>query len=83
MARKLGKPVLVLRGDRDYQVGAEDMDLWRKGLAGAPGAEVVVLPGLNHLFIAGEGKPGPAEYDTPGHVDARVIDKVAAFVAPR
>jgi dienelactone hydrolase len=83
MARKLGRPVLVLRGDRDYQVGAEDMDLWRKGLAGAPGAEVVVLPGLNHLFIAGEGKPGPAEYDTPGHVDARVIDKVAAFVAPR
>lgn len=83
MAKKLGKPVLVLRGDRDYQVGAEDVDIWRKGLAGAPGVDIVTLPGLNHLFIAGEGKPGPAEYDTPSHVDARVIDKVAAFVAPR
>lgn len=28
------------------------------------------------------GKPGPSEYDKPAHVDARVIDKLAAFIAP-
>lgn len=78
-ARKLARPILVLRGERDYQVGDEDLAIWRKGLANAPGAKIVSLPGLNHLFIEGSGKPGPGEYDTPGHVDARVIDALAAF----
>lgn len=82
MARKLGAPVLVLRGDRDYQVLEVDVDAWRNGLAGMPGVEVVTLPGLNHLFIAGAGKPGPAEYEKPGHVDVRVVDRLAAFITP-
>src|SRR5207253_2792158 len=40
MAKKLGKPVLILRGDRDYQVSEEDMETWRKGLAGVPHVEI-------------------------------------------
>ena len=82
MAKKLGKPVLVMRGDRDFQVAQADFDAWKKGLAGTPNVEFVVIPGLSHLFIAGEGKPSPSEYDKPGHVDARVIDKLASFIAP-
>ena len=82
-AKKLGKPVLILRGDRDFQVLEEDIETWRKGLAGLKGVEIVTLPGLNHLFIAGEGKPGPAEYQKPGHVDGRVIDKLAGFLGSR
>jgi dienelactone hydrolase len=79
-AAALGTPVLVLHGDRDYQVTAEDLDIWRRGLARAPRAEVATLPGDNHLFIRGSGPPGPAEYKLPGHVDDRVIDRVIAFV---
>jgi len=82
MAKKLGTPVLVLRGDRDYQVIGEDVAAWQKGLAGVPKVDIVTLNGLNHLFIAGSGKPGPSEYEKPGHVDVRVIDKLAAFIAP-
>ncbi|MGE5177895.1 MAG: alpha/beta fold hydrolase [Bacteroidota bacterium] len=81
MARKLGKPILILRGERDYQVEDVDVEAWRKALGGAPNVEIVTLPALNHLFIAGTGKPGPSEYETPGHVDRVVIDKVAAFVS--
>jgi pimeloyl-ACP methyl ester carboxylesterase len=80
-ARKLGRPVLVLRGDRDFQVGEEDIAIWKKGLDGMPQIRFVALPGLNHLFISGTGKPGPSEYETPGHVDAGVIDALAAFIA--
>jgi dienelactone hydrolase len=82
MAKKLGKPILVMRGDRDFQVGAEDLAAWRKGLAGVPDVEIVTIPSLSHLFIAGEGKPGPAEYEKPSHVDAKVIDRIATFIAP-
>ncbi len=82
MARKLGKPLLVIRGDRDFQVIAEDVEAWKKGLAGVPNVEIVILPGDNHLFVPGSGTPGPAEYEQPGHVDLKLIEKVAAFMAP-
>ncbi|WP_223785441.1 S9 family peptidase [Myxococcus sp. AS-1-15] len=78
MARKLARPPLILRGERDYQVTEEDLAVWKKGL---PQAEVVTIPGSNHLFIQGTGKPGPAEYQTPGHVDARVVDRLSAFIS--
>ncbi|AKF85217.1 hypothetical protein MFUL124B02_10540 [Myxococcus fulvus 124B02] len=77
MATKLARPPLILRGERDYQVTEEDVAVWKKGL---PRAEVVTIPGANHLFIQGTGKPHPAEYQTPGNVDARVIDTLSAFI---
>ncbi|MCP3065565.1 alpha/beta fold hydrolase [Myxococcus sp. K38C18041901] len=80
MAKKLARPPLILRGERDYQVVEEDLAVWRKGL---PSAGVVTIPGSNHLFIQGTGKPNPAEYQRPGHVDARVVDQVSAFIAGR
>lgn len=81
MAKKLQRPILILRGSRDYQVTDEDVEAWRRGLAGIAKVEILTMPDLNHLFIAGTGKPGPAEYNTPGHVDVKVIDKLAAFIA--
>lgn len=65
----------------ELQVIEEDVEAWRKGLASVPNVEIVTMTGLNHLFILGSGKPGPAEYDTPGHVDGRVIDRLAAFIS--
>jgi pimeloyl-ACP methyl ester carboxylesterase len=82
-AKKLGKPTLILRGDRDYQVIEEDVEAWREGLAGQPNVEIVAVAGANHLFVPGKGKPGPAEYEVPGHVDGRVIEKLASFIAAR
>jgi uncharacterized protein len=37
-------------------------------------------PKLNHLFLEGEGESLPAEYSTPGHIPAYVLDDIAAFV---
>ena len=42
--------------------------------------EIRPYPALNHLFIAGAGAPRPSEYEAPGHVEAAVVDDVAAFV---
>jgi dienelactone hydrolase len=80
-ARKLGRPVLVLHGERDFQIVDEDIAVWKKRLDGVKDVRFVSLPGLNHLFIEGTGKPGPAEYETPGHVDPRVIDELARFIS--
>jgi len=84
-ARSLGKPILILQGERDYQVSMADFAGWRKALGRRPGVVLKSYPALNHLFAAGEGRSTPAEYEKPGHVAGEVIDDIAAFVkkAPR
>ncbi|HWN58644.1 MAG TPA: alpha/beta fold hydrolase [Methylomirabilota bacterium] len=81
IARSLDVPILILHGGRDYQVIDEDIQHWQDGLKGAPRVKVETFPTLNHLFIAGQGKPNPSEYDTPGHIDQAVIGAIADFVA--
>ena len=47
---------------------------------------VVRYPALNHLFIAGSGVPGPADYSMAGVVDVRAVEDLAAWIgriAPR
>lgn len=79
-ARKLSVPVMVLVGDRDPQVSADEFNLWKSGFKDQKGAVTKTYPGLNHSFVAGQGKSTEAEYRKPGHADAAVIDDIAGFV---
>jgi fermentation-respiration switch protein FrsA (DUF1100 family) len=79
-ARSLGRPILVLQGERDYQVTMNDFAGWKKALFGRRYARLKSYPKLNHFFVAGEGRSGPAEFKKPGHVASNVIDDIAAFV---
>src|ERR1017187_9009183 len=79
-ARSLGRPLLILQGERDYQVSMADFAGWKKELGGRPGVALKSHPTLNHLFAAGEGRSTPAEYEKPGHVAAEVVEDIAAFV---
>jgi len=79
-ARSLGRPLLILQGERDYQVSMADFAGWKKELGGRPGVALKSYPTLNHLFAAGEGRSTPAEYEKPGHVAAEVVEDIAAFV---
>ncbi len=79
-AHKLKIPILILQGERDYQVSMEDFNLWQKALTNNKNARFKSYPKLNHLFMEGEGKSVPAEYDTPGHVAEYVIDDIARWV---
>jgi uncharacterized protein len=83
IARTLGVPILILHGARDYQVIDQDIDVWQKGLKGVARVKFEELPKLNHLFIAGEGTPGPDEYNTLGHVDIAVIEAITSFINSR
>ncbi|WP_237078153.1 alpha/beta hydrolase family protein [Myxococcus xanthus] len=80
MARKLQRPILIMQGERDYQSTEEDLATWRRGLAQVDRVDVVRIPGSNHMFIHGEGRSGPAEYMIPGHVDARVVERLCSFL---
>jgi dienelactone hydrolase len=79
-ARSLKQPMLILQGQRDYQVTQADFDGWKTGLKSRPEVAFKLYPKLNHLFIAGQGKSTPSEYDKPGHVAETVIDDIAGWV---
>ena len=80
VAAGLSTPVLVLSGDRDYQVPAADYELWQKALAGKPNAKLKRFAGLNHLFMEGTGTPSPAEYQKESHVAESVVDEIAEWM---
>jgi dienelactone hydrolase len=79
-AQALAQPLSILQGERDYQVPMDNFAAWKRALAGRPNVTFKSYPGLNHLFIAGEGKPGPAEYQRPGHVAEAVVADIAAWI---
>jgi dienelactone hydrolase len=74
------QPILVLQGERDYQVTMEDLKGWKKLLMGRKNVQFKSYPRLNHLFMDGKGKAKPSEYEKAGHVDREVIDDIAAWV---
>lgn len=79
-ARALKCPMLILQGERDYQVTPADFALWKAALAGRADVTLASFPDLNHLFMTGRGKATPAEYQLPGHVAPEVVEKIAGWV---
>lgn len=80
VARTLPCRILVLQGERDYQVTSKDFERWKTVLAGKDGAAVRAYPSLNHLFVSGSGAPSPEEYEHAGHVDEAVVSDIAAWL---
>jgi fermentation-respiration switch protein FrsA (DUF1100 family) len=73
-------PLFIVQGERDYQATMEDFGIWKDALAGRANVQMKSYPDLNHLFISGEVKSTPTEYQTPGNVSAIIIQDVAAWI---
>jgi len=80
MARTINKPVLVLQGERDYQVTTTEFNLWRGAFGINDSWSFITYPLLNHLMIKGEGKSSPIEYLTQGNVDESVINDIENWI---
>jgi fermentation-respiration switch protein FrsA (DUF1100 family) len=78
--KKVKTPILILQGERDYQVTMKDFELWKSTLKNNNKATFISYPKLNHLFMSGEGISDPKEYLTKGNVDAAVIEDIYNFV---
>ncbi|MGD0580330.1 MAG: alpha/beta fold hydrolase [Bryobacteraceae bacterium] len=81
MAATLHVPLLILQGERDYQVSMVDFAKWKAALGGRKEDELKSYPALNHLFVEGSGKSTPSEYSQPGHVAAEAVGDIARWVA--
>jgi dienelactone hydrolase len=79
-AAQVKQPMLVLQGERDYQVTMEEFSRWKSALAGRTDVVFHSYASLNHLFVAGTGKSVPAEYNTPGHISEAVVRDIATWI---
>ena len=79
-AARLKMSMLILQGERDYQVTMEEFAKWKSALAAQRNVTFRSYPALNHLFIAGTGLSLPIEYDRPGHIAEEVIRDIATWV---
>lgn len=73
-------PMLILQGERDYQVTMEDFELWKSTLKNNKKASFISYPTLNHLFMNGENASEPKEYMIKGNVDEKVINDIYNFI---
>lgn len=79
-AATLTLPMLILQGERDYQVTLADLQGWRDALGKRANVTIKSYPTLNHLFQAGQGKSTPDEYGRAGHMPDFVFDDIAAWL---
>ncbi|WP_050754259.1 alpha/beta hydrolase family protein [Desulfitobacterium hafniense] len=79
------KPVLILQGDKDFQVTAEkDFALYQQICIGKPNVSFKLYSGLNHLFmksVYGRVKDFKKEYKVPQKVSAEVLADIAEWIA--
>ena len=75
--------MLILQGERDYQVTAADLQGWRDALHDRLNVTIKSYPTLNHLFLPGEGKSTPAEYERAGRIPEFVLDDIANWMKAR
>lgn len=78
--KRIEIPVLILHGDRDFQVPVENFYLWKEELKDKSQISFKIYKGLNHLFIFGEGKSTIEEYYKPGNVSQEVIEDIANWI---
>ncbi|MBK6519271.1 MAG: alpha/beta fold hydrolase [Polyangiaceae bacterium] len=70
----------VAQGGRDYQVTEVDFKAWQAALSGKKGSVFKLYPSLNHIFVTGNGKSVPDEYQQAGHVDEALVNDLAAWI---
>jgi uncharacterized protein len=80
VAASLPIPILILQGERDYQIPMSDFDAWKTALAKKKNATLQTFPNLNHMLVSGSGPSSPEEYLKPGHVDIGVINAIADWL---
>ncbi|MCU0498373.1 MAG: alpha/beta fold hydrolase [Anaerolineae bacterium] len=79
----LDLPMLILQGERDYQVTMEDFSLWSQLVGDRENATLKSYPDLQHTFMAlGDltRLSTPADYNEVGSVSVEVVDDIAAWV---
>lgn len=76
----LNTKILILQGERDYQVTMTNYNIWTRQFRRKESVTMKSYPLLNHLFLEGEGKSTPKEYEIRGNIPWYVIKDIIDWV---
>ncbi len=79
-AQSLQIPLLIVQGERDYQVTMTDFARWNETFYQTPSVMLKTYPSLNHFFIVGTGVPNNTEYLIEGHVAEEVVSDIVTWI---
>jgi uncharacterized protein len=82
-AQSLDLPMLILQGERDYQVTMADYELWQNALGSRDNVTFITYPTAQHLFMALgdlEGMGKPQDYSEQGFILPEVVNDIAEWV---
>ncbi|MEW6125877.1 MAG: alpha/beta fold hydrolase [Acidobacteriota bacterium] len=79
-AKNLKQPMLILQGEKDYQVTLKDFENWKAALGARKDVEFKSYAKLYHLFIETEEKAAPSNYAKEGNIAKYVIDDIVAWI---
>jgi dienelactone hydrolase len=74
------QPLLILQGERDYNVTMDAFGDWQRTLAKRTDVSFKSYPKLDHLFLEGTGPATNADYARPGNIPKYVVDDIAAWI---
>ncbi len=80
LAVEITKPVLILQGDRDYNVLPDSAEKWQTSLTGSKDVTLKHYADLNHLMLSGTGPDDPVHLTKPRVVDDIVIRDLSEWV---
>ncbi len=82
-SQRIDTPLLILQGERDYQVTMVDFSVWQGAYAESDRVTLKSYPRLNHQFMS-QGDVSrlsvPQDYEIPDFVSAEVIQDIANWI---
>lgn len=79
-AQNINVPLLIMQGEKDYQVDISNLEHWKSILKDKNNVEYNSYPKLNHLFIEGKGLIGPEQYDVTENVPDYIIKDICNWI---
>jgi dienelactone hydrolase len=80
VALKLKAPMLILQGERDYNVTMDAYHDWERRLGQRAGVTFKSYPKLDHLFLEGTGPASDADYARPRNIPKYVVDDIVTWI---
>lgn len=79
-AQSISQDILIMQGLRDYQVTSREFKIWQHKLHSKKNVTFKSYEKLNHLFLEGEGKSYPDEYEKKGNIPEYVISDIVQWI---
>lgn len=72
--------IFIAQGAYDFQVSAENYNIWNNALGKRKNVMLKLYPDLNHLLSSQQEKGTAKQYDTPANVSPVLINDIATWI---